>query len=341
MKRYCSILSQKKILEKPWGAKQHCSSRSRAPCFPELLLRGLLLHGKCRPIRTSPNPSQIVHLELCVSYLLLSYGTRKLSRWLYCETSGVSRSEPLLPTDTPYDLEVLTMCRIHWVPTVCQTQWPFPGRILISILYRSKMRPKRLNDLPSQRGRQWESQNAELGSHTPKSSLSSWESPNKPWYLTYKMGRDGNLCRVRDQTSSQPHESLSLIIMEKWPSNDFLLNIVQGVWKTDILWRVSHREVSILNFFCGKHTTITYEHVEGSKMVCLCVWHGAVVGSIRCSVGSTTFVICLQVSECITTDLPPSGCSTWSKINCVWSLGEVTICSNVCYLAWMNKHNTI
>lgn len=108
----------------------------------------------------------------------------------------------------------------------------FPGRIIISILYRSKMRPKRLNDLPSQRGRQWESQNAELGSHTPKSSLSSWWSPNKPWYLTYKMRRDGNLCRVRDQTSSQPHESLSLIIMEKWLSNYFLLNIVQGFWKT-------------------------------------------------------------------------------------------------------------
>ena len=34
----------------------------------------------------------------------------------------VSTSEPLFPTDELYELEVLMMCPIHWVPTKCQTQ---------------------------------------------------------------------------------------------------------------------------------------------------------------------------------------------------------------------------
>ena len=136
----CPILSQRKILGKPWGAKQYCSSRSSSPCSLELFLLGSLLQCKFRPVRTSQKPSQIVHLGFCVTNLLLSHGTRMLSSWLYCEISRVSRWQSVFSTNVLCGLKVLMMCPIHWVLTVCQTQWPFPGSSIISILYISKMR---------------------------------------------------------------------------------------------------------------------------------------------------------------------------------------------------------
>lgn len=94
-KRDSPILSQGKILEKPWGAKQYCSSRSRAPCFLELFLLGSPLQCKWRPMRTSLNPSQIVRLKSWVGNLLLSHRTRMFSTWLYCGISRVFRSQSL------------------------------------------------------------------------------------------------------------------------------------------------------------------------------------------------------------------------------------------------------
>lgn len=121
LKRDSSILSQRGILEKLWDAKQYCSSRLRAPCSLELFLLGSLLQCKCRPMGTSLNPSQIVHLGFCVSNLLLSHRTKKLSSWLYCYILRVSGSQSVFSTQVLCDLEVLMMCPIHCVPNVCQT----------------------------------------------------------------------------------------------------------------------------------------------------------------------------------------------------------------------------